>query len=109
MVPAVLSTALRRSEPRAEHDHLRFYAELASEQDPAQSFPAPTSEPQISSRPAKPIAEWIARGSVENIPFDSGFRAVNPAMRDSAAAMSAITWCTPSTGATKTGRIRRCA
>ena len=32
MLPAVLSTALRRSEPRAEHDHLRFYAELAAAQ-----------------------------------------------------------------------------
>jgi len=62
MVPAVLSTALRRSEPRAEHDHLRFYAELASAQDPELSFPAPTSEPRISSRPANPIAEWMAKG-----------------------------------------------
>ena len=62
MVPAVLSTALRRSEPRAEHDHLRFYAELASAQDPELPFPAPASEPRISSRPANPIAEWMAKG-----------------------------------------------
>ena len=82
MVPAVLGTALRRSEPRAEHDHLRFYAELASAQDPELSFPAPTSEPRISSRPANPIAEWMARGSVHNIRFDSSFQAVNPALRE---------------------------
>ena len=82
MVPAVLSTALRRSEPRAEHDHLRFYAELASAQDPELSFPAPTSEPRISSRPANPIAEWMAKGSVHNIRFDSSFQAVNPALRE---------------------------
>jgi hypothetical protein len=78
MVPAVLSTALRRSEPRAEHDHLRFYAELASAQDPELSFPAPTSEPRISSRPANPIAEWMAKGSVHNIRFDSSFQARQP-------------------------------
>ena len=82
MVPTVLNTALRRSEPRAEHDHLRFYAELASAQDPELSFPAPTSEPRISSRPANPIAEWMARGSVHNIRFDSSFQAVNPALRE---------------------------
>ena len=82
MVPAVLITALRRSEQRAEHDHLRFYAELASAQDPELSFPAPTSEPRISSRPANPIAEWMAKGSVHNVRFDSSFQAVNPALRE---------------------------
>ena len=82
MVPTVLNTALRRSEPRAEHDHLRFYAELASAQDPELSFPAPTSEPRISSRPANPIAEWMAKGSVHNVRFDSSFQAVNPALRE---------------------------
>jgi pimeloyl-ACP methyl ester carboxylesterase len=82
MVPQVVSTVLRRSESRAESDHLRFYAELASAKDPQLSFPAPTSEPRISSRPANPIAEWMARGSVHNIRFDSGFEAVNPALRE---------------------------
>ena len=91
MVPTVLTTALRRSQSRAEHDHLRFYAELASAQDPALSFPAPTSEPRIASRPANPIAEWIAAGtsaprvsggSVHNIRFESSFEAVNPALRE---------------------------
>ncbi|MDT5282806.1 MAG: hypothetical protein QOJ20_4001, partial [Mycobacterium sp.] len=32
MVPTVVSAALRRSESRAEGDHLRFYAELAKAQ-----------------------------------------------------------------------------
>ena len=78
MVPAVFGAALRRSESRAERDHLRFYAELASAKDPELSFPAPTSEPRISSRPANPIAEWMAKGGVHNIRFDSSFEAVNP-------------------------------
>jgi pimeloyl-ACP methyl ester carboxylesterase len=82
MVPQVIGTALRRSESRAERDHLRFYAELASTQDPELCFPAPTSAPRIASRPANPIAEWMARGSVHNIRFDSSFEAVNPALRE---------------------------
>jgi pimeloyl-ACP methyl ester carboxylesterase len=82
MVPQVVGTVLRRSESRAEHDHLRFYAELASAKDPELSFPAPTSVPRIASRPANPIAEWLARGSVHNIRFDSSFEAVNPALRE---------------------------
>jgi pimeloyl-ACP methyl ester carboxylesterase len=91
MVPTVLNAALRRSQSRTEHDHLRFYAELASAQDPELSFPAPTSEPRIATRPANPIAEWMAAGtsaprvrggSVHNIRFDSSFEAVNPALRE---------------------------
>jgi pimeloyl-ACP methyl ester carboxylesterase len=38
--------------------------------------------PRISSRPANPVAEWIANGHVHNIRFNSSFQAVNPAMRD---------------------------
>ena len=82
MVPTVLGTALRRSESRAEREHLRFYAELAGAHDPSLSFPAPTEPPRISSRPANPIAEWMAKGSVHNIRFDSSFEAVNPGLRD---------------------------
>ena len=82
MVPTVLGTALRRSESRAEREHLRFYAELAGGHDPSLSFPAPTEPPRISSRPANPIAEWMAKGSVHNIRFDSSFEAVNPGLRD---------------------------
>src|SRR6478672_5201276 len=37
---------------------------------------------RISSRPANPIAEWMAKGSVHNIRFDSSFQAVNPALRE---------------------------
>src|SRR5690242_8778982 len=82
MVPTMLTTALRRSAGRAELDHLRFYAELASARDPELSFPKPKQEPRISSRPASPIAEWMAKGRVNNIRFDSSFEAVNPALRD---------------------------
>jgi pimeloyl-ACP methyl ester carboxylesterase len=82
MVPTVLGGALRRLDSRAERNHLRFYAELASTKDPELAFPAPIEAPRISSRPANPIAEWIAKGSVHNIRFDSSFEAVNPALRE---------------------------
>jgi len=81
MLPTVVG-ALRRSGSRAEHDHLRFYAELASARDTSLAFPAPTSAPRVSSRPANPVAEWIAKGNVHNIRFNSGFEAVNPALRE---------------------------
>jgi pimeloyl-ACP methyl ester carboxylesterase len=91
MVPTMLGPALRRSESRAERDNMRFYAELASAKDPELSFPAPTEEPRISSRPANPVAEWMAAGTsaprvrggtVHNIRFNSSFEAVNPALRE---------------------------
>ena len=82
MLPSVIGSMLHRSESRAERDNLRFYGELAEAQDPAVSFPAPTSVPRISSRPANPIAEWMAHGRVHNIRFNSSFEAVNPALRD---------------------------
>jgi len=81
MLPTVVG-ALRRSGSRAEHDHLRFYAELASARDTSLAFPAPTSAPRVSSRPANPVAEWIAKGNVRNIRFNSSFEAVNPALRE---------------------------
>jgi pimeloyl-ACP methyl ester carboxylesterase len=81
MLPTIVGAALR-SQSRAEGDHLRFYADLANEADARLSFPAPTVEPRISSRPADPVAEWIAKGQVHNIRFNSSFEAVNPALRD---------------------------
>ena len=82
MLPNVMIAALGRSLSRTERDHLRFYAELAAAQDPQLSFPTPTEAPRISSRPANPVAEWMARGRVHNIRFNSSFEAVNPALRD---------------------------
>jgi pimeloyl-ACP methyl ester carboxylesterase len=91
MVPPMLGSALRRSESRAERDNMRFYAELASAKDPELSFPAPTEEPRISSRPANPVAEWMAAGTsaprvrggtVHHVRFNSSFEAVNPALRE---------------------------
>jgi len=81
MLPTLVG-GLRSSRARAEQDQLRFYAELASAKDPALSFPAPTEVPRVASRPASPIAEWIAKGNVQNIRFDSSFEAVNPALRE---------------------------
>lgn len=81
MVPT-LAQALNRSAAATEQEHLRFYAELAAAQDPQLSFPAPQSPPRVSSRAANPVAEWVAHGNVRNIRFESGFRAVNPALRD---------------------------
>jgi Prolyl oligopeptidase family len=82
MLPPIAAAAVLRSDTRREREYLRFYAELAEEQDPVKSFPSPTSQPRVTGRPANPVAEWIARGNVENIRFDSSFEAVNPAMRN---------------------------
>ena len=59
-----------------------FTPNWAPRKDPTLSFPAPTEVPRVSSRPASPVAEWIANGHVHNIRFNSSFEAVNPAMRD---------------------------
>ncbi len=82
MVPPFIGAVLNRSEARSEPDHLRFYADLAERKDVSASFRAPITVPRISSRPANPVAEWIANGQVHNIRFDSSFEAVNPALRD---------------------------
>jgi pimeloyl-ACP methyl ester carboxylesterase len=82
MFPQVAKAALGRSELRAERDAIRFYAGLASAQDPTVSFPAPTSVPRVATRPANPVAEWMAHGRVHNVRFNSSFEAVNPALRE---------------------------
>lgn len=82
MVPKTLGSILRPSTSRMEADHMRFYAELATAQDPEVSFPAPAEPPRVSTRAANPVAELIAHGRVENIAFRSGFTPVNPAMRE---------------------------
>lgn len=82
MIPSIGATLMRRSATSREHDSLRFYAELAAEHDTLKSFPAPTSTPRIYSRPANPVAEWLANGQVHNIKFASSFEATNPAMRE---------------------------
>lgn len=81
MVPPTLATVLRPRQSRAERDNLRFYGELAAEQDPTKSFPAPTDLPRVATRMANPFAERIARGNVDNIAFPSSYEPVNPAMR----------------------------
>lgn len=82
MLPAVATSLLRPAATRADADMLRFYGELADAQDPQLSFPPPGAPPRISSRPANPVAEWMAHGRVHNIRFRSSFEAVNPAMRE---------------------------
>jgi hypothetical protein len=81
VTPAVLINSVRHTRSGSERGNLSFYAELAAEQDPAKSFPPPTVLPRVSSRPAGPLAQWIARGTVDNISFASSFTAINPAMR----------------------------
>ncbi|QNI05345.1 alpha/beta fold hydrolase [Mycobacterium kubicae] len=81
VAPAVLAGALRRSNGGDERSDLEFYAQLAAQHDPQQSFPAPTELPKIVSRRASPLAERAAGGTVENISFASSFRAVNPKLR----------------------------
>ena len=82
MLPRMAMAALRPGQVRAERDALEFYAEMAAARDPAKAFPAPVELPRVSTRPANPVAEWMAHGRVENIRFTSSFEAVNPAMRD---------------------------
>lgn len=82
VAPAVVASTLRHSNARAERANLNFYAELGAQRDPVKSFPAPTAPPRVSSRRASPLTEWAAGGTVENIAFQSGFTAVNPAMRE---------------------------
>ena len=82
MLPPIAAELIRRTDTTKERNRMRFYAELAAVHDPELSFPAPPEPPRIYSRPANPIAEWIARGRVHNIQFKSSFQAVNPAMRD---------------------------
>jgi pimeloyl-ACP methyl ester carboxylesterase len=82
MLPRVATAALRPADAIAERDSLRFYAELGEAQDPELSFPAPTELPRVSSRPANPVAEWMAHGRVHNIKFKSSFSAINPAVRE---------------------------
>ena len=82
MIPTTVTSMLRPSVARTEHDHMRFYAELADARDPEVSFPAPTAPPRVATRGANPLAESIAHGRVDNIRFDSSFTAVNPALRE---------------------------
>ncbi len=81
MLPPIAAELIRPSGSTGERDRMRFYAELAAEHDPVKSFPAPTEPPRVYSRPANPLAEWIAHGRVHNIRFESSFEAINPAMR----------------------------
>jgi pimeloyl-ACP methyl ester carboxylesterase len=87
VAPAVIANALRQ--PGSERDKLAFYAELAAGQDPAKSFPAPTEMPRVKSRRANPVAEWLARGQVDDLAFTSSFRAINPEMRKQWSALKA--------------------
>ena len=81
MLPNLVASTLRRSDLDRERDNLAFYAELATHHDPVKSFPAPTVPARVSTRPANPVAAWIAHGEVELIRFESSFQPVNPAMR----------------------------
>ncbi|HZA12181.1 alpha/beta hydrolase family protein [Mycobacterium sp.] len=83
MLPPIAAEMIRGSATTRERENLAFYAELAAGHDPIKSFPAPKSAPRIYSRPANPVAEWMANGHVHNIKFASSFEPVNPAMRHS--------------------------
>jgi pimeloyl-ACP methyl ester carboxylesterase len=82
MLPKIATAAVRPVNARAEREALRFYADIGAAQDPELSFPAPAEPPRVSSRPANPVAEWIAKGSVHNIKFKSSFEAINPVVRE---------------------------
>jgi len=82
VAPTIITTALHRAEAQRERDNIAFYVSLAKHKDAAQSFPAPTTVPSVSSRAANPIAEYIARGHVHNSSFASTFEPINPDMHD---------------------------
>lgn len=81
MLPTVAKSIVRRSDLHRERSNLEFYAELAARRDPVASFPAPTDVPAVTTRPANPVAQYIAHGNVENLRFESSFVPVNPDMR----------------------------
>lgn len=81
MLPKVAGALLHPSDVRGEHEALAFYAGLAAAQDPTVSFPAPNELPRVSTRPANPVAEWVAHGHVHDIRFKSSYEAVYPAVR----------------------------
>lgn len=82
MMPRVLTEVVRPARATRDRDAMAFYAELADRRDVQASFPAPTTLPIVTSRPANAVARWVAHGNVENLEFDSSFRAINPDMRD---------------------------
>ncbi|MCV6965008.1 alpha/beta fold hydrolase [Mycobacterium intermedium] len=89
VAPAVVVNTLRRRNSVSERSSLDFYAELATERDPTKSFPAPTQPPRVVSRRASALAEWVVHGTVDNISFESSFRAMNPTMRKQWGSLSA--------------------
>jgi len=80
MIPRMAASAVR-NQAGDDPDALRFYAELAATKDPQQCFPAPSGPPLVSARPAGPVAQWVARGQVDNIWFPSSYDAVYPGIR----------------------------
>ncbi|MGB3483773.1 MAG: alpha/beta fold hydrolase [Mycobacterium sp.] len=78
MVPKLLTDSVR---PGRERDKLAFYADLAAQHDVKVSFPPPSMTPRVTAERANAFATWVAHGNVENIRFDSSFRAINPEMR----------------------------
>ncbi|MBV9512998.1 MAG: prolyl oligopeptidase family serine peptidase [Mycobacteriaceae bacterium] len=87
MLPPIAAELVGRSRTTRERTQMGFYADVAAAHDPVKSFPAPTEPPRIYSRPANPVAEWIAHGRVHNIQFASSFEPINPAMRKRWAAL----------------------
>lgn len=81
MIPRMAASVVR-NQAGDDPDALRFYAELAATKDPQQCFPAPSGPPLVSARPAGPVAQWVARGQVDNIWFPSSYDAAYPGIRE---------------------------
>lgn len=81
MIPRMAASVVR-NQAGDDPDALRFYAELAATKDPQQCFPAPSGPPLVSTRPAGPVAQWVARGQVDNIWFTSSYDAAYPGIRE---------------------------
>jgi pimeloyl-ACP methyl ester carboxylesterase len=66
---------------RREREELKFYQELASRQDPAASFPPPSSDVTVNARRVVPLSFRPSDGRVESLRFESPFEARHPAVR----------------------------
>ncbi|TSE01953.1 prolyl oligopeptidase family serine peptidase [Skermania sp. ID1734] len=78
---AIAPHALNPRTARRERADLAFYAELAREQNPELSFPRPTAQPKIRSRPANLVARAMTHGPVHTLSFESPFQPINPRLR----------------------------
>jgi pimeloyl-ACP methyl ester carboxylesterase len=75
--------ALSRRSTRFEHAQLRFYAEVAAEADPTETFLDPPDAVPVRARRINPPPWLRAIGRIDRLSFESPFEPLNPALVDS--------------------------